>query len=82
MTTEFLTNQVMDIAENLRNNYVTNLGGNTYSNLLSQSDALKIAVEIQKNYLYAKANVISPSNNYPTALEAIAIAAGYKKDGL
>ena len=63
---EYLTNQIKDKAKELRKDYPT----------LSVYESLNIAAKIQKNELYARANVIAPDNEYPGALESIAINLG------
>ena len=40
---------------------------------LSEYEALTIALKIEANELFRKANVISSDNSYPSALEKIAI---------
>ena len=65
---EYLTTQIKDKAKELRNYYPK----------LSLYESLNLAAKIQKNELYAKANVISEEENaYPPVLEAIAISLGY-----
>ncbi|NWJ49755.1 MAG: histidine kinase [Bacteroidetes bacterium] len=46
--------------------------------VLTDFEALKIALESERNYLIKTAFVITVSDEYPTALEAIAIALGFK----
>jgi len=41
---------------------------------LSDYEALTIALKIESNELFRKANVISSNDSYPSALEKIAIA--------
>jgi hypothetical protein len=41
---------------------------------LSDYEALTIALKIESNALFRKANVISSNDSYPSALEKIAIA--------
>ena len=62
----YLTDEVKDKAKKLRQDLPT----------LSVYESLKIAVDLQRNELYAKANVIAPDNEYPGALESIAINLG------
>jgi hypothetical protein len=46
---------------------------------LSDYEALTIALKIESNELFRKANVISSTDAYPSALENIAIALSDKK---
>ena len=62
----YLTEEVKHKAKELRKDYPT----------LSVYESLNLAAKIQKNELYARANVIAPDNGYPTALESIAINLG------
>ena len=69
---EYLTTQIKDKAKELRKDYPT----------LSVYESLNLATKIQKNELYAKANVISEEEyGYPPVLEAIAITLGYTNKG-
>lgn len=62
----YLTEEVKAEAKKLRQDLPT----------LSVYESLKIAVDLQRNKLYARANVIDPNNEYPAALESIAIKLG------
>ena len=67
-----LTEEIKHKAKELRKDYPT----------LSVYESLNLAVKIQKNQLYARANVISEENHdYPPALEAIAMSLGYTNRG-
>ena len=46
---------------------------------LSNYEALDIACKIEQNNLLRRAFVLSEQDNYPTALEAVAIALGYEQ---
>ena len=68
----YLTEEVKSEAKKLRQDLPT----------LSVYESLKIAVDLQRNKLYAKANVISQKDDdYPVALEAIAMSLGYTNRG-
>ena len=58
-----LTEEVKAEAKKLRKDLPT----------LSVYESLKIAVDLQRNELYAKANVIPRDNEHPSALEYLAI---------
>ena len=47
---------------------------------LDLADALKLAIEIERNMILKSAFVVRDDNDYPSALEAIAIALGYKHE--
>lgn len=49
-----------------------------YNEEITFGDALNIAVQIQRNEILKQAFVITAKDDTPTALEAIAIALGYK----
>ena len=46
---------------------------------LSDFEALTLALKAEENNFFRRAFVISASDDYPTALEAIANALGYKR---
>lgn len=64
-----LTRDVTEIANDL----LERLGTNPSSPKLSYFEALQIAVQIQRNDLYCKANVLKTDNVVPSALESIAM---------
>ena len=49
---------------------------------ITKFEALQIAVQIQRNELFAQANVLNTGRLVPSALEAIAIELGAAKDGM
>ena len=46
---------------------------------MSAAEKLSIAVQMERNQILKKAFALSDLDKYPTALEAIAIALGYKQ---
>ncbi|MFT3912265.1 MAG: hypothetical protein QM737_22750 [Ferruginibacter sp.] len=46
---------------------------------LSDYEALTLALKAEQNELFRRAFVLSNSDDYPSGLEAIAIALGFKK---
>ena len=68
----YLTDEVKAEAKQLRQELPT----------LSVYESLKIAVDLQRNRLYVKANVISKSDTYVPALESIATSLNSIKNNL
>lgn len=63
-----LSKDVRKLATELKENYK-----------LSDFEALTLALKAEQNELFRLAFMISSSDNYPTALEAIANALGYSR---
>lgn len=72
MTQEFLINEAIKIAAELTER----------TTMTNDYEIMKIAVDLQRNYLYAKANVISQSDTYEPALESIATSLKSIKNNL
>lgn len=69
------TKEVQEIAQNLM------LWSEDHGSELNHFEALQIAVQIQKNELFAVAHAIRTGFAAPSALEAIAMELGAAKEG-
>jgi hypothetical protein len=49
-----------------------------YSKKLTDSDALRLAIEIERNEILRAGLNVSTDNSYPSALEALAMALGFQ----
>jgi len=52
-----------------------------YSEKLTDSDALRLAIEIERNEILRAGLNVSTNDSYPSALEALAIALGFDLSG-